>query len=93
VVHTNGGEVSVFVTQERWGKTKAVLDHIWEEFVLLKAARESQMTEEDAITGMQHKHLERDCGFIVYVAQTYPAMVPYLKGTHLTLDGWRGGRY
>jgi hypothetical protein len=26
------------------------------------------------------------------VAQTYPSLVPYLKGIHLTLDSWRSGR-
>ncbi len=25
------------------------------------------------------------------VTQTYPAMVPYLKGFHLTIEMWRGG--
>jgi hypothetical protein len=30
-----------------------------------------------------------DRGFLIYVAQTYPALVPYLKGISLTLDGWR----
>ena len=33
-----------------------------------------------------------DQGFLVYVTRTYPAMVPYLKGFHLTIDMWRGGR-
>jgi hypothetical protein len=28
----------------------------------------------------------------VYVTQTYPAMVLYLKGFHLTIETWRGGR-
>jgi hypothetical protein len=49
------------------------------------------MPEEDALTGMRHTQLERDRGFLIYMDQTYPAMVPYLKGIFLTLDGWRGG--
>jgi hypothetical protein len=52
----NGGEVSVIGTQERWDKTNAVLDRIWEEFVLLKATRESPIPEEDAITAMRQKN-------------------------------------
>ena len=29
---------------------------------------------------------------MVYVTSTYPPMVPYLKGFHLSLEMWRGGR-
>ena len=39
-----------------------------------------------------HKELLSDRGFLVYVTRTYPAMVPYLKGFHLTIEMWRGGR-
>ena len=28
---------------------------------------------------------------MVYVTRTYPPMVPYLKGFHLSLEMWRGG--
>ena len=31
-------------------------------------------------------------GFLNYVVRTYPWMNPYLKGLHLTIDGWRPGR-
>ena len=31
-------------------------------------------------------------GFIVYVAQTYPALMPYMKGIYLTLNSWRPQR-
>jgi len=39
-----------------------------------------------------HKELLSDQGFLVYVTRTYPAMVPYLKGFHLTIELWCGGR-
>jgi hypothetical protein len=39
-----------------------------------------------------HKTLERQRGFLVYVTHTYPSLVPYLKGIHLTLDSWRPWR-
>ena len=29
---------------------------------------------------------------MVYIGRTYPALVPYLKGIHLTLDSWRAWR-
>jgi hypothetical protein len=29
---------------------------------------------------------------MVYVTQIYPAMKPYLKGFHLSLESWRGNR-
>ena len=43
-------------------------------------------------TELAHKELLSDCGFLVYVTRTYPEMVPYLKGFHLTIEMWRGGR-
>jgi hypothetical protein len=39
-----------------------------------------------------HKELLANRGFLVYVTRTYPAMVPYLKGFHLTIEMWQGGR-
>jgi hypothetical protein len=48
---------------------------------------------EDAPRGqMLHKTAESFRGFLVYVAHTYTAMVPYLKGIHLSLDSWRANR-
>ena len=39
-----------------------------------------------------YKELESHRGFLVYVTRSYPATVPYLKGIHMTLDGWRSNR-
>jgi hypothetical protein len=36
--------------------------------------------------------MESDRGFLNYVTQAYPSLVPYLKGIHLTIDGWRPDR-
>ena len=41
---------------------------------------------------LSHSKLASDRGFLVYVTCTYPPMVPYLKGFHLSLEMWRGGR-
>ena len=41
---------------------------------------------------VDRKRLEQIRGFIIYVSRTYPWMPPYLKGLHLTIDGWRPGR-
>jgi hypothetical protein len=38
-----------------------------------------------------HKELLLDWGFLVYVTCIYHAMVPYLKGFHLTIKMWQGG--
>jgi hypothetical protein len=82
-------DVRKMVTQERWEKTKSKLDWIW---------RASQGEHEEDITlecpegHIPHKKLESIRGFLVYIARTYPTMVPYLKGIHLTLDSWRANR-
>jgi hypothetical protein len=41
---------------------------------------------------LSHKELLADQGFLVYVTPTYPAMVPYLKRFHLTIEMWLGGQ-
>ena len=43
-------------------------------------------------TALDHKKLQSDRGFMVYVTQPYPVLKPYLKGFHLSLETWRGGR-
>jgi hypothetical protein len=46
--------------------------------------------------GTEGAHAKKDGesfrGFLVYVARMYKAMVPYLKGIHLSLDSWRANR-
>ncbi len=37
---------------------------------------------------LAHKELLSDRGFLVYVTRTYPALVPYLKAFHLTIEMW-----
>ena len=41
---------------------------------------------------LDHTELRSDKGFMVYVTQSYPAMKPYMKGFHLSMETWRGGR-
>ena len=66
-------------SEEKWRKLKALLKK-WSD--LLEAGE----------TELAHKELLSDQGFLVYVTRTYPTMVPYLKGFHLTIEMWRGGR-
>ncbi|CAJ1926900.1 unnamed protein product [Cylindrotheca closterium] len=80
VTSSNKLELSVFVSQEKWDKTKLQVKEIAEEL--------SGSTS----GSLKHKALERKRGFLFYVTRTYPTMVPYLKGIHLTLDAWRPGR-
>jgi hypothetical protein len=39
-----------------------------------------------------HKELLSNRRFLVYITRTYPAMIPYLMGFHLSIKMWRGGR-
>jgi hypothetical protein len=43
------------------------------------------------VNELDYKHLLSDWGFMVYVAQAYPGMKPYLKGFHLSLETWQEG--
>lgn len=41
---------------------------------------------------IDRKVLESFRGSLVYLQRTYPAITPYIKGYHLTIDGWRPDR-
>ena len=71
--------VVVLTSQEKWDRTKMVCQY-WAQ--MLDAGH----------TELPFKQLESDRGFLVYVAGAYPAMKPYLKGFHLSLESWQGGR-
>lgn len=79
VVHTDAEGVMVLTSQDKWDKLKSICRH-WK----------------DVLDGgevlLDHRRLLLDKGFLVYIAQAYPGMKPYLKGFHLSLEMWRGGR-
>lgn len=78
VIHTDQGQLTVSVTQEKWDRARSYL---------------LEMQQTLASSGeFDFKELEKQRGFLVYVTRTYPALVPFLKGIHLTLDSWRGNR-
>ena len=48
------------------------------------------MQAKDAV--LDFKELEHTRGFFVHLQRLYPVLTPFLKGMHLTLDGWRINR-
>ena len=78
VVWTSRGQISIKTTQEKWDKVKLHLRWIADNMENKK--------------GLENRRLQSIRGFLVYVAQTYGCMVPYLKGLHATIDSWRTGR-
>ena len=80
VVHiTDEHGVIVLTSQDKWDRLKGIVAK-W--IARLEAGEEM----------LPHSEMLSDRGFLVYVTQPYPALVPYLKGIHLTLEMWRGGR-
>ena len=75
--------VCVLASEDKWTKLKAILKKWW--------GRLSEVKDGE-VQRLSHKELLADRGFLVYVTRTYPALVPYLKGFHLTIKMWRGGR-
>jgi hypothetical protein len=71
--------VCTLLSQEKWTRTKAII---------LKWLDIVQSGEVE----LCHADLISDRGFLVYATRTYPAMIPYLKGFHLTAEMWRGNR-
>lgn len=41
---------------------------------------------------LDYKNLEKTRGYFDHLQRTYPSITPFLKGLHLTINGWRGGR-
>ena len=48
--------------------------------------------EEEHPEGLDRKQLERDRGFAIHAMGAYPTLRPYVKGTHQTLETWRGNQ-
>jgi hypothetical protein len=71
-------DAGVFATisPKKWDKTRAILDDLWDGL-------------ENRCGRFLHADVLGDRGFLVYVVRS---MRPYLKGLHLTMDGWRPGR-
>ena len=99
-VITLGGNVWQSVTPERWLKTQkhirwlaanvGLLDAV--SYKVLSAEETKEAATHTGESPIDHKKLESSRGFLVYVSNTYRAMVPYLKGIHLTVDSWRTDR-
>ncbi len=71
--------VVVLISQEKWDWMKTICAHWLKELEV-----NSPM--------LDYKRLQSDRGFMVYVTQAYPGLKPYLKGFHLSLEMWCGGR-
>lgn len=69
----------VMTTQKKWDKAKGLVNDLVNQVIVDKLA-------------VNHKSLERSCGFLCHLSRTYPAMFPYLKGFYNTLNSWRLGR-
>ena len=78
VVHTTNSSVTIMVEQSKWDKTKTKLKWV------------SCRLDEGA--DVEYKPLEKVRGFLNYVMQVYPSMIPYLRGIHGTLHLWRTNR-
>ena len=71
--------VMVLTSQEKWDRMKEICRY-W--LAILKTGKKA----------LEFKKLQSDQGFMVYATRAYPTMKPYLKGFHLSLEMWRGGR-
>jgi hypothetical protein len=69
----------VLISQEKWDRLKRICRR-WKDHLRTGETR------------LPHSELRADRGFMVHATHAYPAMKPYLKGFHLALETWRGGR-
>jgi len=84
VIRTTNDEVSVLVSLEKWEKGQIYVSE-------LRAMWEADEDADGRRRG-DRKRLETIRGFLQYLTKTYPSVTPYLKGIHLTVDGWRPDR-
>jgi hypothetical protein len=70
--------VGITCSAEKWSKAKGLLED-------LHAALQNTASLDCAL-------LESMKGFLNHLVCTYPVITPYLKGFHLTLDGWQDNR-
>jgi hypothetical protein len=71
--------VFITVSQDKWEKAQSMIA--------------ATVAEVEKYNGwIDRKTLEHHRGFLLYVTRTFPAMVLYLKGFHLTIDGSRKDR-
>ncbi len=78
IAHTGPFGVGVKCSQEKWDKAKALL-----------AELAAELTRHGSL---DYKGLESKWGFFIHLQRTYPTIILFLKGIHLTLDGWRPNR-
>lgn len=74
VVTTDGDKVHVSVSQKKWDRARAII---------------KELTDAHGSGKIQYKSLESKVGYLVYVAQAYPALNLYLPGFYATLNSWR----
>ena len=79
VVHISEQAVCTLLPQDKWDRAKTILQWV-----------ESELDSPDG--KIEFKRLESERGFLIYALRGYPALKPYLKGFHATLDSWRSGR-
>jgi hypothetical protein len=78
IAETSADGVGVKCSREKWNRAKGMLADMQKEL--------------DTAGELLHKPLEQKRGFFIHIQRTYPNLTPFIKGMHLTLDGWRVGR-
>jgi hypothetical protein len=79
VIRVTPEGVCVLASEDKWIKAKGMLTEI------------RKMIDENPVA-LPRLRLEQIRGFLIYVTRTYPCMVPYLIGLHMTIDSWRPNR-
>jgi hypothetical protein len=67
-------------TQVKWDRGKKIIQDWLDE---LDNSEDNTLLRKPMLSGR---------GFLVHLSRTYPALVPFMKGVHHTLESWRRGR-
>ena len=79
IFRSDQNTIGILTSQEKWDRAKAIVTK-WSKYLEVEVAM------------LNRKELEKDRGFLVHISMVYLALVPYLKGVHLSLETWRPDR-
>ena len=80
IFRSDKNTIGILTSQEKWDRAKVIVGK-WKNYLEVEVAM------------LNCKELKKDRGFMVHMSMVYPALVPYLKGMHLSLEMWRPDRY
>ena len=86
LIMTDNKNIYVSTSKEKWNKGRKIIQGWW------KILEDWSSEQKEGEPWFNFEEMQSSRGFLIHLGQTYPWIMPCLKGVHLTLDSWRGKR-